>query len=143
VPGVREILIGRRSGDHALLTVRGRLFPEDDASDWLWTSLAVRVGGFGCQLEGNLRAGELRRFRVALERLHDASATEAALTTEDDWVSIRLVSDGDRSVTGMVLVRDEASPPNELRCGLPDLEPASLPAAIESLHEVERSFTTG
>ena len=142
MPGVREILIGRRSGDHALLTVRGRLFPEDDASDWLWTSLAVRVGGFGCQLEGNLRAAELRQFRVALERLYDASTTDAALTTEDDWVSITLAVDGDRSVIGTIRVRDEASPPNELRCGLAALEPASLSATIESLHEVERSFAT-
>jgi hypothetical protein len=140
VPAVREILIGYRSGDHALLTVRGRLFPDDDDSDWLWTSLTVRVGGFGCQLEGNIRADELRRFRAALEQLSDATGSEAVLATEDGWVTIALAAAGDQAITGTVRVHDQASPPNELHGTLPTLEPAGLTAPIESLHEIERTY---
>jgi hypothetical protein len=141
VPAVREILVGHRSGDHALLAVRGRLFPEDADSDWLWTSLTVRVGGFGCQLEGNLRAGELRRFRAALERLHDGATSAAALATEDGWVALELSSDDDRRVSASIGVRDHATPPNELRCAIQGLERDGLLATIESLGEVERTYS--
>jgi hypothetical protein len=140
VPPVREILIGRRSDDHVLLTVRGRLYPEGDDADWLWTSLSLRVGGFGCQQEGNLRAEELRSFRAALETLIDGAASTAALVTEDRWLAIDLSSTSETAVEARIEVRDEASPPNELRCGLADLERASLIATIESLADVERAY---
>lgn len=143
MPAVREILIGRRAGEHVLLSVRGRLFPEGDDADWLWTSLAVRVVGFSCQQEGNLRASELRRFRSDVERLDDAAVTAATLSTEDEWVTIELTADGDRKVTARLRVRDAAEPPNELRCTLPGLEPAGLVATIESLLEVERAYPPG
>jgi len=142
VPAVREILIGHRAGDHVVLAVRGRLFPEGDDPDWLWTSLTVRIGGFGCQLEGDVRAAELRRFRTGLEELHDRSATEATLSTEDDWLSLELVSAAD--AIGVALrVHDQAAPPNELRGRLDGLSRDSLVTAIETLHEVDRAYPSG
>jgi hypothetical protein len=140
VPAVREILIGRRTGDHVVLAVRGRLFPEGEDPDWLWTTLSARLGGFGCQLEGGVRAAELRGLRTRLEGLHDGSATEAALATEDDWLSLELASDAD--AIGVVLrVHDQAGPPpNELRGHLDGLSRDSLVAAIETLREVERAY---
>jgi hypothetical protein len=140
VPPVREILIGRRSDDHLLLTVRGRLYPEGDDADWLWTSLSVRVGGFGCQQEGNLRAAELRSLRAALEALVDGAVSKAALATEDRWLTIELSSTSETAVDARIEVHDDASPSNELRCGLADLERASLIATIESLTDVERAY---
>jgi hypothetical protein len=140
VPPVREILIGRRSDDHLLLIVRGRLYPEGDDADWLWTSLSLRVGGFGCQQEGNLRAEELRSFRAAVETLVDGASSSAALATEDRWLAIELSSTSESAVDARIEVRDEASPPNELRCGLADLEGAGLIATIESLADVERAY---
>ncbi len=140
MPPVREILIGRRSDDHVLLTVRGRLYPEGDDADWLWTSLSLRVGGFSCQQEGNLRSEELRLFRASLEALVDGTASSAALATEDHWLAIELPSTSETTVKARIDVRDEASPPNHLGCGLADLERASLIATIESLVEVERVY---
>jgi hypothetical protein len=140
VPPVREILIGRRSDDHVLLTVRGRLYSEGDDADWLWTSLSLRVGGFSCQQEGNLRSEELRLFRASLDALVDGTARSATLATEDRWLAIELVSANETAVEARIDVRDEASPPNELRCGLADLERASLIATIESLVDVERAY---
>jgi hypothetical protein len=137
---VREILIGRRSDDHVLLTVRGRLYPEGDDADWLWTSLRVRVGGFGCQQEGNLRAEELRAFRAALEALVDGTASSATLATEDRWFAIELASASETAVEARFDVRDESSPPTELCCGIADLGRASLIATIESLVDVERAY---
>jgi hypothetical protein len=140
VPPVREILIGRRSDDHVLLTVRGRLYPEGDDADWLWTSLSLRIGGFSCQQEGNLRSDELRLFRASLEALVDGTAPSAALATEDHWLAVELAPTSETSVKARIDVRDEASPPNELGCGLADLERASLIATIESLVDVERAY---
>lgn len=88
MPAVREILIGRRTGDHVILAVRGRLFPEGGDPQSLWTSLSVRVGGFSGQLEGGVRADELRRFRSGVEGLRDGSATIATLATEETLVEV-------------------------------------------------------
>lgn len=140
MPPLREILIGRRSDDHLLLTVRGRLYPEGVDADWLWTSLSVRVGGFGCQQEGNLRSEELRLFRASLEALVDGTTPSAALATEDRWFAIELASTGETTVKARIDVRDDASPPNELGCSLAELERASLLATIESLVDVERAY---
>jgi hypothetical protein len=143
VPPVREILIGRRSDDHLLLTVRGRLYPEGDDADWLWTSLRLRVAGFGCQQEGDLRATELRRFRSALEEMLDGDAARVALATEDGWVAIDLRLTDGQAVDVRIHIRDEASPPNELHCALAELERASLSATVESLVDVDRTYPVG
>jgi hypothetical protein len=140
VPAVREILIGRRSGDHMLLTVRGRLFPADEDPHWLWTSVTVRVGGFGGRLEGGVRADELRRFRAGIEGLYERSTAVATLATEDGWLSLELTSPGSDAVAVELRVRDEGTPPNELRATLPELGLESLVAVIETLVDVERAY---
>jgi hypothetical protein len=140
VPAVREILIGRRTGDHVLLAVRGRLFPEGDEADWLWVSLTVQSGGFGCRRDGNLQAADLRRFQAGLEDLQEGAATAAVLATEDDWLAIEMTPDGDDGVAARVRVRSDGPPPAELGCGLADLEPAGLVTTIESLADVERAY---
>lgn len=140
VPPVREILIGQRAGDHVLLAIRGRLYPAGDDADWLWASLTVRVGGFGCQIEGDVRAEALAAFRVAVEGLHSGGVVEGGLGVEDDWLSIRMALGDDKTVAPTIVVRDQATPPNELRCTLPELSQESLVAVIESLVEVERAY---
>jgi hypothetical protein len=138
VPPVREILIGRRTGDHVLLTVRGRLFPEDP--DWLWTPLTVRVGGFEGRVEGGVRADELRRFRAGLEGIHEGTAAAATLATEDGWLQVDLTASAPDAVGVELRLRDQATPSNELRGSLAELSRASLVAAIETLIEVERAY---
>lgn len=140
MPAVREILLGHRTGDHLLLTVRGRLFPDSVDAPWLWASLTVRAAGFGCRRDGNLHTDELRRFRAALEELHESGGAAAELATEDEWLTIGLSRDGDGSVAARVRVHDDGPPPAELRCGLSDLTPAGLMTTIESLAAVERSY---
>ena len=142
MPAVREILIGRRAGDHVLLAVRGRLFPADQDEDplWLWTSLTVRLGGFDGQLEGGVRADELRRFRTGIEGLYDRSATVATLATEDGWLTLDLTSPGADAVDVELRVHDQGTPPNELRGALSELSRESLVAVIESLVDVERAY---
>ena len=140
MPAVREILIGRRSGDHVLLTVRGRLFPADEDPHWLWTSATVRVGGFSAQLEGGVQADELRKFRAGIEGLYDGSASVATLATEDGWLSLDLTSPRADAVAVELRVRDDGTPPSELRAALPELNRESLVAVIETLVDVERTY---
>jgi hypothetical protein len=143
MPAVREILIGRRADDHVLLGVRGRLFPADQDEDplWLWTSLTVRLGGFSGQLEGGVRADELRRLRNGIEALYDRSATVATLATEDGWLTVELTSpEAADTVEVELRVHDQDTPSNELRGALYELSRESLVTVIESLVDVERAY---
>ena len=143
MPPVREILIGRRTGDHVILAVRGRLFPDGDDPQWLWTTLSVRIGGFTGQLEGGVRADELRGFRSGVEGLYDGSATVAKLATEDGWLSVELTSPEPDGLAVELRVRDEATPPNELHGALVELSRESLVTVIETLVDVERAYPVG
>ena len=146
MPAVREILIGRRAADHVLLGVRGRLFPADQDEDplWLWTSLTVRLGGFSAQLEGGVRADELRRLRTGIEALYDRSATVATLATEDGWLTLELIApEAAETVDVELRIRDQDTPSNELRGALAELSRESLAAVIESLIDVERAYPVG
>jgi hypothetical protein len=143
VPAVREILIGRRTGDHLILAVRGRLFPDGDDPQWLYTSLTLRIGGFTGQLEGGVRADELRRFRSGVEGLYDGSETIATLATEDGWLSVELTSPEADALAVELRARDEATPPNELRGAMDELSLESLVTVIETLVDVERAYPVG
>lgn len=131
----QALLLGRATSEHLLIELVRRTHPyATDYWDknWISAHVRVRVGGFDGRADGDLRAEELVAFREQLAGLHATLTGEAVFQTIEDWLSVRLIGDGQGHIGAKAILRDAPGIGNRLEFRLA-LDQTDLPTALSSL----------
>ncbi|MCK9901172.1 hypothetical protein MXD63_13915 [Frankia sp. Cpl3] len=138
-----EIIVGRRSSDHVLIRVVGRMFPEvGDYWDgnWLTSPITARLRGFTADLDAALRGDELRSFREQLQCVHRKICGRAELVSTEEWIALNVLCERNGHLTVGGELGDGSATRNKLLFSLPGLDQTDLPPLIDALLAVEQRF---
>lgn len=128
-------LIGRETGDHLEVVVRGGAPPEvTDFWDGNWVGVEVRVraGGFRGTYRASFRTTELRDFRAALEGLKEDLGGEARFETLEEQLAVVIRGDGRGHFVAECEARDEAGTGNVLEFSL-GFDQTEIPGMVRGL----------
>jgi hypothetical protein len=112
-----QLVIGYPDSRHVV--VRPQRYRHPDASDywggnWLDASIEVQAGAFSGRMAATLRTEEFRAFHGELATLYETLMGQAAFSSLESWLGVKLTvgSSGQVAVTGWV--EDEPSIGNRL-----------------------------
>ena len=130
------------ANEHVTVTVVGRERAASDYWDgnWLVTPIEIVVGHFRGTLGADLRAEEIRRFRVELESLYANVNGQAVLDSLDGWITMTVTCQPNGSLVIEGAANDQPGIGNELRFSLSGLDQSYLPPLIEALKAVEAEY---
>jgi hypothetical protein len=134
--------IGTLERNRLVLEVLGREHPNAvDSLDgnWLTVNVSVEVGAWLGRYGASLRVDEFERLLRGVRNLNDSLRGTAEFQSMEEWLHLKLTSDGLGHVTVEGVARDAAGIGNTLSFHLA-LDQTFLPALIEELEGLLEEF---
>jgi hypothetical protein len=145
---MREVILGRPTGDHVAMRVLRRRTPsatDFDDGNWVDAEVTIVFRPWRGTFNAYLRTDEFATFRQQLEDLHAGTRPDAIFAPMEPWLELTL----ELGSSGQVNIKGDSGPEGFgrgfnaalLEFDIPGfMEQASLPSVIQQLEAIEAEF---
>ena len=140
--GETKLCLGQPSGDHVLIEITARSYPEAQDywdANWLQATAKVQVGPFRARFETSIRTNELLGLRHAFQALHQSLDGSQTFETLENWISLDITGDGRGHFVAACVIRDDPGSRNRLTFDL-TFDQTEIPELVESVETILEVF---